>query len=210
MLCLPNTPRVRFIGLAAILFLLPLCGQADSQGTQVFRTLDDAVFSIGNSCGIRTGLETGQFTHAGTPITLQISCDSLPATFDRLISQRPGYTWQAEGDVYDVYLKGDSESVLNVRVSAFSVRNASLRQASDAIAKLPEFRRWLSKHHAHNNDLYVIAGHMWPSKRKVSLSLRNVSLMIILNRVAQAYHVPRWTVALGGSQRQYLAIRFNN
>lgn len=116
--------------------------------------------------------------------------------------------WALQDGVYDLR-QGGGASVLDQRISSFSIANASPAEASEAIGRLPEFRRWLADNGVTRRDLETgkmsLAGVSGP---KVSLSVSNVTLRTILNQLARQLPSKQWSAARYGDRSQYLAIWF--
>lgn len=104
-----------------------------------------------------------------------------------------------------MYPKSATDSLLEVRIRAFAVNNATPEEISAAIGNLPEVREWLSKHHVQRRELET--GARWgKSDGRTSLKVDNLPLRSLLNRVVLETGRANWIVVRYGNKAEHVAI----
>lgn len=190
--------------LAALLALLG----SHSQGappTQTFPSLTNALDAIGSRYRIQLGLELVTNDSNGAPISLDLSGHEVGPVLDSLIVQRPAYIWSLQDGVYDLYPRVARDSVLDVNIRTFSVKQATPEEASRAISDLQEVKEWLSRYGVRRRELET--GPRWKnSERRVSLTLSGVSLRSVLNHLVKELEGTDWIVVRYGDKAEYIAI----
>jgi hypothetical protein len=156
---------------------------------------------------VSTGFEAAVGDIDKIPITLDLSENSVTRVFDALVTQRPNYVWSLRDGFYDVYPKLKVQSFSQVNVANYVVRDVTLREAVDAIEKLPEIKRWLTDRRKSRVDLMNVTrtGPPPPQERR-SLALENVQVRTILNQVYSSFGETQWTI---WHQRQDIGMSFS-
>lgn len=181
---------------------------ADSSSAQVvgkYRTLSESLAAVQDKFHLTLGLEVAVDDPDKDPIVLDLSSPDPAVAFNQIVAQRAWYHWNFQDGVYDLSPKDGPQSVLDITITSYSVRNLSVVEASDAISKLPEVQQWLVEHNVRRRELETGPP---ASDGKVSLSLTDVNLRAVLNAVARRSAGKRWTVVRYGDRMQYLAIYF--
>jgi hypothetical protein len=181
----------------------PIPGMAQSEET--FSNIDFALQAIRQTFNVSTGFETAVGDIDKIPITLDLSGNSVTRVFDALVTQRPDYVWSLKDGFYDLYPKMKAQSFSQINVTNYVVRDATLREAVDAIEKLPEIKRWLTHHRKRRVDLMNVAGPPPPQERR-SLALENVQVRTILNQLYSSFGERQWTI---WHQRQDIGMSFS-
>jgi len=171
----------------------PIPGMAKSEET--FSNIDFALQAIRQSFSVPTGFETAVGDLDKTPVTLDVSGDSVARVFDALVAQRPNYVWSLKDGFYNVYPKLKAQSFSQLMVANYVVRDATLRDAVDSIEELPEVKRWLTHRRERRVGLMNVTrtGPPLPPKRR-SLALKNVQVRTILNQVYSSFDETQWTI----------------
>ena len=103
------------------------------------------------------------------------------------------------------YPKENINSLLDVQIRDFTIRNASPPEALEAIDKLPEVQAWLRKQGVSRQD-FEVGGNHRSSDTLISLTLNGVKLRNVLNRLIHMTGQVNWTVVRYGDNRQYIGI----
>jgi hypothetical protein len=148
---------------------------------QQFPGIGAALEALGSKFGVRTGLELVRSDTDDVPISVNLSGTDVAELLNKLVQQRPTYTWTLYGGVYDVYPKTEGEKISDLRIRIYSIRNASVEEASLAISDSPDFKRWLTQRHIARRE---IGNGRLSSKPKISMALENAPLRTILNELA--------------------------
>jgi hypothetical protein len=173
-----------------------------TQPAQTFENIGLALQAIRQTFYVSTGFENAIGDLDKTPVTLDLSGNDLARVFDALVAQRPSYVWSLKDGFYDVYPKMKAQSFSQLSVASYAVKDATLREAVEAIDKLPKVRRWLTHRHVRRADL--IGGsrlmpprgavYTPPPQRRLSLALKNVQVRTILNQVYSKFGETDWTI----------------
>jgi hypothetical protein len=182
---------------------------AIGQEARTFFSENEALAAIKASYGVVLGVEASPkspgLPHG--PITLHLPPGDAAKAFDELVAQLPNCIWELRDGVYDLRPKDDTASILDERISLFSVIRASPAEASDAITRLPEVQRWLALRGVTRREIETGAMSLASkSAGKASLSMRNVMLRTVLNNLAKQFPSQQWSVVRYGDQAQYLAV----
>ena len=172
---------------------VPIHGMA--QSAEKFPNMDFALLAIRQSFNVSTGLELAVGDMDKTPIALGLTGKSVTRVFDALVRQRPNYVWSLKDGFYDVYPKTKARSFSQVNVADYVVRDATLKEAVDAIEKLPEIEWWLANNHKRRQNLINVSrtGPPPPPERR-SLTLQNVTVRTILNLIYGSFGETQWTI----------------
>src|ERR1700737_673738 len=129
----------------ASLFITQKIGLA--QSSQSFPNVDVALQAIREVYGVSVGFENGLDDPGnGSPVTLDLSGEDVTGVFNALIRQRPGYVWNMQDGVYDLYPSREAESLSQLTIANFVVTDSELQPTKAAVFNQPEERKWLSRH----------------------------------------------------------------
>jgi hypothetical protein len=165
------------------------------QSAETFSNIDFALQAIRQTFYVSTGFETAAGDLDKTPVAFDVSVNNVARVFDALVAQRPNYVWSLKDGFYDVYPKIKAQSFTQQKVANYEVRDATLREAVDAIDKLPKIQRWLAHRRKKRVDLMNVTriGPPPPQKRR-SLALKNVQVRTVLNQVYSSFGETQWTI----------------
>jgi hypothetical protein len=140
-------------------------------------------------------------------ISVKVSEGTVADVIGAVVAQAPGYRWAEVNGVVDVIPQDVSDSVLELRIARFSVKNAAAEDIRPAVVSLPEVKAWLAQNHVVERSFGT---PLFPAQRaglpRISLDLSNVTLREILNRVVKEANFHEWLVARYGDRNQYLEI----
>jgi hypothetical protein len=191
-----------FLRLSVALLSLQAPVQGVAQSAQTFSNINFALQAIRQSFYVSTGFENAIGDLDKTPVTLDLSGNDVARVFDALVAQRPSYGWSLKDGFYDVYPKMRAQSFSQLSVANYAVRDATLREAVDAIDKLPKVQRWLTHRHSRRGDLIAGSRLMPPRgapvepqpQRRRSLALKNVQVRTILNQIYSNFGETHWAI----------------
>lgn len=194
---------LKYLGFLALIFVI---GRGDlALATETFPTLSAAVDAIVIQYEVKVGLEYAMNDPDRLAVKLDLSGAMVAPVFDSLVKQKPDYTWKVSEEVYDIYPKLVKDSVLDLRIRTFSVTNATGKEVSDAIGALPEVKEWMLQRGVQRREFET--GSRWrESDPRVTLSLKNLPLRNILNRVLKERKAKEWIVVRYGAKQEYIAI----
>lgn len=190
--------------LALVCFLRAGVPQRQS-GTESFPSMSTAIDAIATKYNVRVGVEYAQDDSDRFAIAVDLSTPNPVAAFNSLIAQKPEYTWSLSEGVYDLHPKSRSGSLLDVNIQTFSLNRATPEQISVTIDNLPEVKTWLATHHVRRRELDM-GSTSGASAPRITLSLSDITVRTILNRIILESGRTRWTVIRYGNKGQYIGI----
>jgi hypothetical protein len=205
--------RIMVVLLAVgFLCFAPGAKSQSARSTQTLSNIDVALESLRQTFHISVGFERA-LSDTNIPVTLNLAGSEPGSILDDLTAQRPAYTWTLEGGVYCVYPRIRNESLSQLVVANYALRDATLRDATEAIFTLPEIVKWRLDHRAARllDESYLKAPRGSPpdQPQRISLTLSNVPLRVILSEVASHFGRTQWTLShLQGTQQESLSLHF--
>lgn len=189
-----------------VIVCVQLLALPQSSVAETFAGLAPAVRAIGTRYNIHIGLEYAS-GYEDSPVTLDLSARKAEIVLSQLVAQKPQYAWSTRDGVFDVRPVSKSDSVLDIEVARFSLARASREQASKAIGEIPVLKAWLAGHNVVRRELQ--AGSLQrDSKTRISLTLTDVTLRMILNELIVKFGSVDWVVVRYGDEGQFLGIYF--
>jgi hypothetical protein len=174
---------------------------------ETFRTLRGALDEVAAKYQIQVGLEYATKDKDLRPITLDLTARKVEAVLTQLTSQKADYKWSFTDGVYDVYPNSNPDSILDVKIREFKMKNLSSKDAANLVGQIPEIREWLVTRSVSRREFQV--GPSTPSSKKlVTVSLNNVSLRTLLNTLIQQLGIVDWVVVRYGENQEYVGIYF--
>ena len=174
---------------------------------ETFATLRDAIDNVAATYRIQVGLEYAAQDKDLQPITLDVSAKSVDVVLNQLVNQKPDYVWSFVDNVYDIYPKANPDSILDVRIHEFSVKGLSSKEASSLVGEIPEIKEWLTSRSVSKRELQICAGSCGqPSEKLVTVSVRVVTFLTLLNTLIREFGIANWMVGRFGDNREYIGI----
>jgi hypothetical protein len=203
-----------FVALLAIpvLAVLPGKGGQSARPAQTFSNIDLALQNMRQAMRISTGFERA-LGDTDIAVTLDLSRNEPGSVLDELIAQRPIYVWTLEGGVYCVYPRIRNESLAQLAVAKYVLRDANLRDATEGVFTLPELVKWRSDHRVGRllDESYLTAPRGSPTNepQRISITLSNVPLRAILSEIAYRFGKTQWTIShLQLPQQEAISLHF--
>jgi hypothetical protein len=173
-----------------------------TQPAQTFENIGLALQAIRQTFNVSTGFENAIGDLDKSPVMLDLSGNDVARVFDALVAQRRTYVWRLNDGFYDVYPKMNADNFSHLRVASYVVTDATLREAVDAIDKIPKVQRWLTHRHTKRADLIGGSRLMPPRgapvepqpQRRRSLALKNVEVRTILNQIYNNFGETHWAI----------------
>lgn len=203
----------KFIPLLYVLFVVfGAYGQATGpravqQPEQVFPSMNSALQAIESKYHARVGVEYSSRDTDREAVRLDLEKDNLEAALNRLVAQKPQYSWNLAEGVYNLSPKHATDSLLDVRVKTFSIREVTPESASEAIGSIPEVKNWLRKHGVRRHE-FELGSPRETSGLHLSLTVRDGTVRSILNQLIVKAHRTNWTVVRYGQHSEYITIQF--
>jgi hypothetical protein len=169
-----------------------------------------ALASAADKFGLSLGMEVGEQPTGA--VSIHVESGTAGDVFSAIVSQMPGYTWSSEDGVVDVFPTNHPDSVLDVHVNHFHVKDATYIDIPGAIASLPEVRAWLAKNGlAERSPISVVAASDAMTGQlalpRVSLDVDNATLRQVMNRIVRQPGWNGWSVSTYGNANQYFNIQ---
>ncbi len=207
--------------------LIPYSSQRNktSKPEQVTQQIDgyevdgeDFTATIYNLCqkyGLRWGLDL-EVPPERQLISVRVSKGTVADVLDTVLAQEPNYEWAEVNGVVNVMPKQRSNSLLNLQIANFHIRNANFFAIQPAIVSLPELKAWRARNHITEQDIFnddiatspvgTKNGYTLP---RISLDLGHATVQEILNRIVKARRFRWWYVHRFGHNGQYLGLAVN-
>jgi hypothetical protein len=144
-------------------------------------------------------------------VSVHVPKGTVADIFSAIVDAAPGYTWTEQDGIVNILPRERSNSVLDLHISRFTVKDATSIQVREAIDALPEVEVWLKQNGVVDRspiDIDVFARTRGkPALPRVSLRLHNLTLRELLNGVVRKTQLSGWTVSRYGEGAQYLNIQ---
>jgi hypothetical protein len=142
-------------------------------------------------------------------VSVRIPQGTVGDVLNAIIAQEPGYKWAEVNGVINVMPEVNPNSILDLQIAHFHVRNADSFGIHTAIVSLPEVKRWLRQNHLTERTAFaidILVGKDGYSPPRVSLNLRNVTLGDIMNKIVRLPGFHSWSVGRWGEENRYFGI----
>lgn len=176
---------------------------------ETFTNLRGALDGVAARYQIRVGLEYAPQDKDLQPINLDLSGKSVDTVLNQLVSQKTDYVWALADNVYDIFPKSNSDSILDVQIREFGIKALSSKEALTAAGEIPEIKHWLASHSVSRRELYVCVGSCGEhSEKLVTLSFRGITFRTLLNTLVSEFGASDWMVCRYGDKQEYIGIYF--
>ena len=172
-----------------------------------FTTLRGALDEVAAKYQIQVGLEYATEDKDLQPITLDLTVQNVEAVLTQLTNQKTDYTWSLTDGVYDVYPSSNPDSILDVTIHEFKMKNLSSREVANLIGQIPEIREWLVTRSVSRRE-FQVGQRMVPREKLLTVSLNNVSFRTLLNTLIRQFGIADWVVIRYGEKQRYVGIYF--
>ena len=201
-------PKSKFIALV-VTALVNAVVLSTPVSAETFTNLRGALDEVAEKYQIRFGLEYAAQDKDLRPISLDFSAKSVDTVLNQLVSQKTDYVWAFADNVYDIFPKSNWDSILDLQISEFGIKELSSKEASAAVGQIPEIKHWLASHSVSRRELYVCVGSCWEhSEKLVTLSLQAITFRTLLNALVTAFGTSHWMVCRYGDEQEYIGIYF--
>jgi hypothetical protein len=174
---------------------------------ETFTTLRGALDDVAARYRIQVGLEYAAQDKDLQPITLDLSAQTADAVLNQLVNQKPNYVWSFVDNVYDIYPKSNPDSILDVKIHEFSMKELSSKEAANLVGEIPEIKEWLTSRSVSRREFQVCAGSCGQSSEKlVTVSLKDVTFRTLLNTLIREFGILDWMVGRFGDDQEYIGI----
>jgi hypothetical protein len=174
---------------------------------ETFTTLRGALADVAARYRIQVGLECAAHDKDLQPITLDLSAKTADAVLNQLVNQKPDYVWSFVDNVYDIYPKSNPDSILDVKIHEFSMKELSSKEAARLVGEIPEIKEWLTSRSVSRREFQVCSGSCGQSSEKlVTLSLKDVTFRTLLNTLIREFGILDWMVGRFGDDQEYIGI----
>jgi len=185
-----------YFGIFLLLFLLGE-SSAFAQSLTGFSNVTSALSTIREDYSKRIGFEMAD--DDTTAIMLDLSNKDVGFLLGSLVMQKPAYTWRLQDGVYDVYPRSQTEALSDLTVASFTLSNATIEEAQQALFDLLEVKNWLAQRGAIRNTAqsgsrFIQPSGPQPEPQRVSMSLTNVQLRSILNQLITKLGRSQWII----------------
>ncbi|MGH9574235.1 MAG: hypothetical protein ACRD40_11985 [Candidatus Acidiferrales bacterium] len=134
--------------------------------------------------------------------SVQLSRGTVAGLLTTLVSKEPDFDWTQVNGVINVTPRHLADSILDVRIGHFRVKNATPFEIHDAIVALPEVKVWLEQKHVTEATGW---GGSFLSLPRASANLHDVTLRDILNTIVKS-GLSSWTITRSGQNEQHVSI----
>jgi hypothetical protein len=118
---------------------------------------------------------------------------SLRNVLDLIITGDPGYRWDSDGDVINLFPKDGTPVLLSTRIKSFRLDSPTdIDSALNQLLGLPEVKRQESNLHI-GTGLKLIVRPTSKDDPKITLHCENLTLREVLNAIVRAYGGAVWS-----------------
>jgi hypothetical protein len=181
----------------------PICqrvGNYEAGGHNFALAMGTALQKYGVPNGFELDSEPGD-----RAISVRVLGGTVADVLDAIIAQVPDYKWVETNRVVNVMPKHNTNSILDLQIAHFYVRDAAPGPLRLAVASLPEVHSWLTENHVTERSALGILGPI-VQPPFVSLGLNNLTLREIMNRIVKEHRFSSWSFGRYGERNQYLSI----
>ena len=100
----------------------------------------------------------------------------------------------------------NANSILDLQIAHFRVKDANVEDIREAITALPEVKTWLTLNNVSARSLIVTVGGLKRDTQRVSIELAGLTLREIMNAVVRRRGMHEWSFVRYGKNQQYLNI----
>ncbi len=164
------------------------------------------LFRVSSIYGLPIGVELDdqQPDHS---ISVKVHHGTVRDVVNSIVTQALVYKWVQVNGVVNVMPKQEGESVLDLKIARFQVRNASASDLREAVVSLPEVKGWLHQNRVSARSIIaIISSNQGNDFPRAYLDLNDVSLREIMNKIVKAPGFHIWSFARYGQGKQYLSI----
>lgn len=167
-------------------FVVAACVNTVPAQVETFTTLRGALDEVAAKYRIQVGLEYSAQDKYLQPITLDLSARSVDAVLNQLVNQKPDYLWSLDDNVYDVYPKSNPDSILDVRLREFTMKELSSKEAASVIGEIPEIKEWLTSRSVSRQE-FCAGSCDHSSEKLMTVSLKDVTFRTLLNTLIRDF-----------------------
>jgi hypothetical protein len=142
-------------------------------------------------------------------ISIEMHRGTREELLNEIVEHEPGYTWEERDGVVNVFPRAHVDTVLDIRIARFHVRNAGYSEIHAAIVAQPEVKEWLERNKLTERTpapIDILIGKNGSDLPRISLELRDVTLREIMNAIIRSAGFRFWSVGRWGEKDEYLAI----
>jgi hypothetical protein len=159
--------------------------------------------------GIAVGLEfSGEIPSKA--VSIHVSKGTAADVFSAIVEHAPGYKWVEQDGVVDVLPEHSAESVLDLKIDHFEVRDAMPDEIRDAITSLPEVKAWLTQNKVVERSfitpIILINDNGKAALPRASIDVRGLTLREIINKIVRSPGFHGWSFVRYGEANRYLSI----
>jgi hypothetical protein len=146
--------------------------------------------------------------YEGNGAPIEVKSGTVQDVLDAVISFRPGYKWEEVDGVINLFPRNGRESLLEVKISKFSVKDKSTGEIINTLLASPEVSTKLLElglEIDHTSPLP--SGYDVSSSRPYTFALENVRVRDILNYLIKNTHNKYWCVQRFGPAKRYFSLR---
>lgn len=127
-------------------------------------------------------------------VEVNLKAGTLTELFDLLASRDGRYNWKYQDGVVIFYGRSGAPAIANLYIRHFEAHDVTRSQMYSALDDLPEIETWLAVNDCQRRELFSIVGGVMKEKEQYSLVTDEVSLSLLLSRMAAETQSYYWTI----------------
>ena len=147
-------------------------------------------------------------------VTVQVTSGKIANVLDRIVQQKPEYTWEANESGVRVFPRSDFrdsllQTVLELRIGRFVLPKRSAKLTfRQTLAGSPELKRLLASYGVKASNEAFSQYDIAPFGDDFSLNVENTTVRSILDRIIKDSPTKYWFIKRDGENKEYLLINF--
>jgi hypothetical protein len=138
-------------------------------------------------------------------ISVKLSRGTVTDLLNAIVGPSSGLQWKESNGVVNVMPVQNSNSILDLKVAHFRLKDISVGDIREAITAQPEIKAWLTLNRVSERSLIVTSGQH-PDRQRLSIELKGVTLREIMNAIVKLPGMHEWSFVRYGKNREYLNI----
>jgi len=173
--------------------------------------ISDLLSPLANKYQIPIGVEViSETSTTGGSARMRVSVEdgTVKDVLNAVVAAQPGYSWREVDGVIDVMPSQHVDSVLDVIISKFEVKQLYKNEALAKLTGQPEVRAWMARTGVKDRTFFggSVSASTDSSTGNITLNLLNASVRTILNQMMKASNSYSWVYFRYGPENRYFSL----
>jgi hypothetical protein len=180
------------------------------------KTINQALAEVAYKYSVPISLEaaTNEDFLKSRRVTVQVTKGKLADVLNRIVKQKPAYTWEVSDTSIRVFPKGDFrdpllQTLLELRIARFVLpKRAAKLTFRQTLSGRPELKSLLASYGVSSSVEAFSPYDIASFGNDFSLDVENVTVRSILDSIITDSPIKYWFINRNGENREYLVINF--